>query len=162
MKPATARLLLAAVLFVSWLGYLAYLVLSATWPTVARRPPIIVLSRPQFLVSTLDVIAEVGVRSDGRPDPVVSDVEVHWPPDTPAPKGGSLRITNLPEITASEGWQGAGRYILPLVRDGEAYRLVPIPPSPGYDPEGRVNRSRIYPATPQALEQLRQIPKPAS
>jgi hypothetical protein len=56
MRPAVGRLLIALVLFVGWLGYLGYLVL--TRPLTTDSQPL-VLSRPQALVSELDVVAHL-------------------------------------------------------------------------------------------------------
>ena len=51
MRPAVVRLLVAALLFAGWLGYLIYLV--ATTPRTPAGAPL-VLSRPQILVSDFD------------------------------------------------------------------------------------------------------------
>ena len=51
MKVSRVRLTLAAILFAGWIGWLAYLVFQS------RNP--VILSRPQFLVADLWVIAEV-------------------------------------------------------------------------------------------------------
>src|SRR5438552_2871645 len=79
-------LVVSAALFAAWIGYLAYLVLETARPTIQFWPPRItktqpiILSRPQFLVSTLDVIADVQ-QDDGRPDAVMRIESVHWPAD---------------------------------------------------------------------------------
>jgi hypothetical protein len=52
MKRSGWRLAVSAVLFVGWISYLAYLAATTTEPMV--------LSRPQFLVADLYVIADVG------------------------------------------------------------------------------------------------------
>jgi hypothetical protein len=145
MKAATARLVLAAALFLGWIGWLAYLAATTTHP--------VVLARPQFLVAGLDVIAEVQER-DGKPVPVVQVREVLWPRDDRL--GDTLRVTNLPEC---EGWAGAGSYLLPLVKDGDSYRVPSIPRSPGFEPE-KHGQPRIYPDTPQTREQEKQVRKP--
>jgi hypothetical protein len=157
MSAARFRLYLTAGLFLGWLGWLAYLAVTAgTWP-VSRKPPVI-LSGPQFLVSTLDVIAEVKA-DDGRPAPTVTVVAVHWPPGEPEKlKGASLTVTNLERCT---GWDGPGEYILPLEPSGKDYQVAPTPPSPGY-PGSHFPASpwRIYRRTPETLRQLEMIPKP--
>ena len=58
MKAAYGRFVLCQALFVGWLGYLGYL--------VAERPDggMRVLSRPQILVSDIDVIASVKKGTD--------------------------------------------------------------------------------------------------
>ena len=133
------------VLFLSWIGWLAYLAFTTTKP--------IVLSRPQFLVSDLDVIAEV----DGLDEPVTVK-EISWP-QTDAPKkliNTQIKVENLRDCQ-DHGWSGPGLYILPLVMEGMTYRAAAIPPSPGLS---RGAKPRIYRATPETRAQLRQIRKP--
>jgi hypothetical protein len=148
MTGARFRLAIAAVLFLGWLGWLAYLAFTTTRP--------VVLSRPQLLVSTLDVIAQVSSR-DSAPDPDVVVEEVHWPPSRQAELvGHALTVTNL---AACQGWTGPGIYILPLVSDGAAYQVAGIPPSPGFIPARADDRPRIYPKTPETVAQLEEIHK---
>jgi hypothetical protein len=163
MKAARWRLIAATVLFAAWLGYLIVLAVGAAhpvvqlWPFHVTKVAPVVLSRPQLLVSTLDVIADVQ-EADGEPSPEVTVVEIHWPKKPPVQPEEKIRVEGLP-ISSAEGWQGPGRYILPLVpkRDGRGYEVAPIPPSPGF----RGNGHRIYPDTPDTREQLDAIPKPA-
>src|SRR5438128_1430645 len=61
LHPAVLRLIAVALVFAAWIGYLVYLV--ATRPVTADGAPL-VLSRPQILVSELDVIAEVDATDD--------------------------------------------------------------------------------------------------
>src|SRR5689334_762472 len=97
MSRAKMRLLLAAGLFAAWIGWLAYLAATTTRP--------IVLSRPQFLVSTLDVIAEVKAESD-RPAPTVTVKEVHWQqPGGKVKPGDRLTVANL---STCQGWHSPG------------------------------------------------------
>jgi hypothetical protein len=165
MKPAAGRLLLTAVLFLGWLCYLGYLVYSR--PRTPDGQPL-VLSRPQLLVSTLDVVARVE-----KPDKSVKIVKVLYPPkDPPVHEGDTITVDDLDRCRAPEresgqpppplDWSGPGEYLLPLQywpADGKTrYRVTPIPPSPGY-PRSAV--PRIYAATPQALAQYREVRKPA-
>jgi len=149
MNGARVRLVIAAALFAAWLGWLAYLAATTTRP--------VVLSRPQFLVSTLDVIADVHA-ADHEPATDVIIRKVQWPV-----QGGQdlvdkkIHVTNL---AGCAGWTGPGSYILPLVRDGDAYRVAAIPPSPGYNALNDEAPVRIYPATEEALHQLDEIRKP--
>jgi hypothetical protein len=162
MRASKARLAVAAVLFLAWIGYLVYLVVTTTrpevhlWPPeVTRRPPV-VLSRPQFLVSDLDLVAEVKDRN-GQPDSQVTVKKVQWVRDEKErPAAPEIVVVNLP---GAQGWEGPGDYILPLGRDGKVYRVVAIPRSPGFDgpPD---HRTRIYPATAETERQLVRIPKP--
>lgn len=148
MSFAKARLLIAFGLLAAWIGYIAYQALA-----FGRFP---VVSHSQLLVSTLDVIADVRADADGRPEPKVHVVEVHWPSSRKELAGQEITVTNLPSAT---GFQGAGRYVLPLVRgeDGE-YKIAGLPRSPGFD--GRAAYF-IYPDTPLTRQQLAEVPKPA-
>src|SRR5437660_1454248 len=115
MRSARLRLALAAALFLAWIGWLAYLAARTSHP--------IVLSRPQFLVSNLDVSAEVG--GGARPDPKVAIKKVHWPHTEQAQKmvGQTIEVSNLPECG---GWKGPGTYILPLTTDWKkSYQVTP-------------------------------------
>jgi hypothetical protein len=153
MKPAVGFLVLTAALFLGWIGWLAYLVATA-------RPPV-VLSRPQFLASTVDVIGWVDARPDGRPNPEVRVREVHWPPEGPE-KGltdTTITVHDLPE-RAEEGWTGPNFYILPLVKDGKDYRVARIPRSPGFEADTQGGRPRIYQETSQTHCQLEEVRKP--
>lgn len=142
-SPKTT-LILAALLFFGWLGWLGSLALRTAHP--------VVLARPQFLISELDVVAQVGSREGGKPIEVQVE-EVHWPESARGTwQGKPLTITNLADCV---GWQGPGLYILPLVRSGDKFQVAPLPRSPGF--EGR--RPLIYPATSETRGQLDQIAK---
>jgi hypothetical protein len=154
MKPATLRLALAAAVFTAWIGWLVYLVYSmkASLPPGASRP--IVLSRPQFLVSSLDVIVDLRQIHADPADVTVR--RVIWPDTKEAQElvGKQIAVSHLPESRAD--WLGPGDYILALQRLGaKGYQVVPLPRSPGF-PSGR---PRIYPATPDTLQQLQEIIK---
>src|SRR5581483_8276382 len=116
------------------------------------------LSRPQFLISTLDVIAEVD-----RPEGDQATVrEVHGPTTEEDKKlvGQTVAVVNLAEC---EGWSGPGLYILPLMSDGKGHYMVAhTPPSPGFEPNPftRAGRPHIYPVTRETRQQLDQIQKP--
>jgi hypothetical protein len=136
-------LVVAAGLFVAWLGYLAYL--AAT----TRKP--IVLSRPQFLVADLIVVAEVD-RLDGQP----TVRQVVWPEGDKAPDvaGKPIPVKNLAEAS---GWDKPGEYVLALMSEKDGgYRIAPTPPSPGYH-GNHGSRPRIYPLTPETRAQLLDI-----
>ncbi len=146
-NPQFRWLVLFAGLFVAWIGWLAYLAITATRP--------IVLSRPQFLVSKLDVIAEVHA-NNGKPAPEVVVREVHWSAkDIEKLEGKIIKVVNLSQC---EGYTGPGLYILPLVNDkGDEYLVARIPLSPGFNPF--TSNPRIYPKTPETLRQLNSIHK---
>ena len=141
-RPSVALLVAAAGLFAAWLGYLAFLALTASHP--------VVLSRPQFLVADLWVIADV----DGPEGAVtVRKVEYAAPPVMAvAPKeGAAIEVKNLAEC--KKDWAGKGGYVLPLVVDGSGYRVPPIPRSPGFGS----GPPRIYPDTPETRDQLHEM-----
>ncbi len=144
------RVAVPAALYLGWLGWLLYLALTASRP--------VVVSRPQLLASTLDVIAEVRA-ADGRPDARVTVREVHYPPSESGLAGQTLTVTNLADMGSEDGWAGPGAYILPLVKDGDAYRVATPAPSPGFPPTSPHARPRIYPATPETLHQLDDVRK---
>jgi hypothetical protein len=137
--------------FLAWLGWLAYLAATTTRP--------IVLSRPQFIVSELDVIAQLEEKA-GRPSPRASVKQIHWPQKA-ADKflDQTITVSNLPR---AQGWQGPGLYILALVPDGQDYKIAPVPASPGFDPNRKAEEPRIYLWNHQTRAQLESIAKPAS
>jgi hypothetical protein len=162
-------LVLTAILFFLWIGYLAVLV----W----QRP--VVVARAPFLVADLNVVASI-------PDLEKNEAtvkEVVWARE-PKPgdglEGKTVHVTNLSACRAD--WRGPGEYLLPLLRTGddlyevadatgfseakkreeiESHRGVPTR-SPGYEPyadrEARTLRPpRIYRATPETQAQVRQM-----
>lgn len=147
MRAATVRLVLAAGLFFAWIGWLAYLALTASRP--------IVLSRPQFLAAKLDVVADVAEQAPGGPPSTEVVVrEVAWP--ATGHEGLIGQTISVMNLGLSTGWTGPGPYILPLVSDeGDGkYKIGSVPASPGY--EG-YNPLRVYRLTPETLQQLREI-----
>jgi hypothetical protein len=124
-----ARLAASAALFLAWIGFLLYLV-------VRTREPVI-LSRPQLVVSSLVVVADVD-ENECRPLPFVSVKKVAWARDPADAKLAGTRITveGLADCQKEQGWDGPGAYILPLTkREGNsAYEVTPLPLSPGYSP----------------------------
>jgi hypothetical protein len=159
MKAARLRLIVAGVLFFAWMGWLAYLALSAS------LSPHIVLSRPQFLVSNLDVIAQVDRLPEKGVPASVQITEVHWPPEEKkALQGKTIEVKGLGD--SGKNWIGPGEYILPLVRSGSnGYVIAAVPHSPGFPPAEYSSQPdqrrmyRIYPVTPDTRAQLDAIPK---
>ncbi len=143
--------ILAAGLFLAWIGWLAYLAITAARP--------VVLSRPQFLVSDLDVIAQVEETKTG-PNQKATVKEVYWPlRDRPISVDQTILVTNLEACT---GWQGPGRYILALHHGTEGNEVVAPGKSPGFPPASpefgqTVARPRIYPVTDETIRQLEAI-----
>jgi hypothetical protein len=162
MKAARMRLIVAALLFFAWLGWLGYLAVKAS---IEQN---IVLSRPQFLMSNLDVIGEIqDIDFEQKDTPTaVKVVEVHWPAAEKKLEGKTIQVARLGECRRD--WRGPGLYILPLIHPGpDKYEVAPTPPSPGFPPPREAVQSdgsrvlRIYPANPQTLAQLNAIPKPS-
>ena len=178
MKLAVGRLILAAVLFLGWLGYLGYLVIcrphtpSGLLGAFEGRP--LTLSRPQILVSTLDVVAEV---SGDKGEKVIVK-EVLFPQSNPPMKpGAQIHVENIDRCRSLSDplakladpppdYSGPGLYLLPLqvidAHDPDRYKVVPVPPSPGFAtaPGANSELPRIYPATPEMLAEYREIAKP--
>jgi hypothetical protein len=152
-KAARIRLILAAAVFAGWIGWLAYLAVTASRPTV--------MSRPQILLAAYDVLAEVRAVEDG-PAPEVTIREVYWPSADPEKLQGRLIMVHDLPRTAEDGWKGPGLYLLPLTRiEDQVYHVVAVPPSPGY----KQGQHLIYAVTQQNKReveiQLESLPKPA-
>jgi hypothetical protein len=164
MRRPAVRFALACLLFAGWLGYLIFLAFTSTRP--------VVLSRPQMLVSQLDVVAKI----DNLDQPVVEVEQVlSVARGVKAPaKGQSITVNNLKDCkrVAREDedandvpldWTGPGLYLLPLDPDkGDSYKVVVVPSSPGFPVSHRKvtppkPTPRLYPATEDALRQYRQI-----
>lgn len=149
MKSARLRLTCAAALFLAWIGWLAYLAATTTHP--------IVLSRPQILMADLVVIADLTERN-GRADPQVKVVAVPWAKSKQDRNLERFRIADFEVLDKDDGWQGPGRYLLPLKKtivDGAArYAIAPIPDSPGFSSSALTGHSRIYPDSADARRQL--------
>jgi hypothetical protein len=166
--PAAWRLILVAVLFAGWLGYLGYLVYMQSRPTAS-----IVLSRPQLLVSDVDVIAQV----DNADEPTTVTIkEVLYAKkqegaeERPALKQGDRIVVHgikrcgrlvARKNTPEPDFTGPGQYLVPLrllVPDSNIYEVVPTPYSPGYP--SLSGPARIYPDSPEVRAQYQLVPKP--
>jgi hypothetical protein len=165
MKPARLRLVVTAVLFFGWIGYLIFLVVESRQSPTGKP---IVLSRPQLLVSDFDFI---GVVKDDGSEVEVTEViyprsEAHW-------QGEKITVTNLGQCKrrphafeksddVKPDLAGPGRYILPLRKalgGPNSFEVVPTPPSPSGS-NLRPGPPRIYPLTKETRAQLEQIHKP--
>src|SRR5205085_4072804 len=96
-----------------WIGWLIFLAASTTGEPV--------LSRPQFLVADLCVIA--GLKGDA--DHPAAEVVVHqvvWSAGLAGQErgGNHLTVANLPESGPKLGWNGPGDYVLALTRRKDA------------------------------------------
>jgi hypothetical protein len=160
---AVLRLVLASVLFAGWIGWLVYLAKFKSKP--------IVLSRPQLLVSDLDVIAQVDDPKEKKV--VVKEVYAWRGQDAPPAVGTTLDVDKLADCRrlphdneaaadVPPDWKGPGLYLLPLKynKDTGSYEVVRIPESPGFSPVP--GPPRIYPANDETLAQLRSIKKPGA
>jgi hypothetical protein len=176
MRPAVGRLLVTVVLFAGWLGYLGYLVVCRPHTPDGLRGAFtgrsLTLSRPQFLVSQLDVVARI---EDDKGENVVVE-EVLFPKDNaPVKKGDSIRVTNLDQCRAMPDpidksqpppdFTGPGEYLLALQSTGKdngpSFAVVPTPPSPGFPPQpGSVGPPRLYPYTKELRAEYDTIAKP--
>src|SRR5437773_2064431 len=109
---AVLRLVLASLLFVGWIGWLVYLAKFKSKP--------IVLSRPQLLVSDLDIIAQVD--APGK-EVVIKEVYAWRSTIDPPAVGSRIEVVNLDkchrvphddekekEDAIPRDWQGAGLY----------------------------------------------------
>src|SRR6266404_5991391 len=121
MTSPKLRLGLAIAVFGLWMGWLIHLALTASRP--------IVLSRPQFFVSNLVVVAHIE-QLKGE----VQLKEVLWPKsDEQKWLDKKVTISNLHDC--EDGWAGLGDYILPLMADPKGgLQVAPIPRSPGSPP----------------------------
>jgi hypothetical protein len=159
MKRSAWRLALAAVLFVGWISYLAYLAATTTDP--------IVLARPQFLTAQLYVIGRI---SSETPVEIVTVQEVVWAADAADLKLGKITVKNLPKCGMKEQpkgefvWPGAGDYILALshTKNAGVFTVTLRPRTPGFAGHAVLAQiemvgAPIYPVTPQTLEQLQNI-----
>jgi hypothetical protein len=151
MNRAKLRLAIAILLFGGWLGFLAYLALLKANP--------VVVSRWQMMAATHAVVAQITLDSDGRPK-VTAHVEQVFPEashDGPA-VGQDLELPGLPKAHLPSGkpfTAGEGRYLIPLTKEaGNQFRVVALPPSPGYDFSSRL---LIYPWTPDVERQVREL-----
>jgi len=147
-----ARIAVAALLVVGWLGYLLVLV------AMTRDP--VVLSRPQILVSNLIVLAKIDAH-EGGPNPRVHVKKVLWSADDDKElEGRELLLEDLVDIGKEQGWAGATEYLVPLmarkIGRGVVYEVTPLPNMPGFVPANPTER-RIYRATDDAMRQFWQL-----
>jgi hypothetical protein len=157
VKRRLVLVVVLALLFLCWIGYLAVLAFTTRHA--------IVLSRPQLLVADFVVVGQI--ESLDKP---VAVGEVLWSraPEAEALVGHSIAVVNLKACQAD--WSGPGWYIVPLVvkKSGaeERYEVaLPGQRMPGYNPEVDQGKKvtwppRIYPATPETRAQVEQVLNP--
>jgi hypothetical protein len=153
VNPKLLRLVLAAVLFAAWMGYLGYLVYALPRPPQGNNLPV-VLSRPQFLVSEVDVIGSINLK-----DGTVKVAEVLFPPNAEKPaKGEEIKVVNLDKVNPLLKEQAnLGACLIPLqATDNGMYRVVNVPVTPGFYV---ADDARVYPVTAETLAQYEQLQK---
>ena len=138
------RLLVAAALFVGWLGWLGF-----TAVTKSRAP---VVSRAQAAGADAVVVADLTAGEDGAPAAVATVIESLR---EGGPAAGSIVVANLPKAS---GYSGPGKYLLLLNKDAPdgppLYRLTGQQRSPGAD-MADVGPPRIYPWTDKTADDMR-------
>jgi hypothetical protein len=128
------------IMWLSWLGWQAY-----------GRPSPQLISRPQVDLSEWVIVANL-------PNPLSDRLELlDWEVlRGPArPPGKTLTLVKLSE---TRGWQGSGRYVLPLTAlDAERkfWEVTPLPLQAGYHPPGTEPERRIYLDTDGIRQQVR-------
>jgi len=152
MKKSGWRLAVSALLFIGWIGYLAYLAATTTQP--------VVLSRPQFLAADLYVVAALtsDPAATAKPAEEIVVKQFNWSANPDDAKKTKLRVKDLGDVNEDHGWHGPGDYILALTRlkeNSELFDLTPLPRTPGFTG----GAGRIYKATPTTLRQLELLTK---
>ena len=128
------RVAVSLFLFLSWLGFLFYLVLE-------RRT--IVVSQPQLLISQLIVVAELR-DVEGVPDAQVAVKEVLWSAHAADQKQDKIV---LPDLALAQGYKGAGVYVVPLRKREGGFSIAPAPTP-------NVPTPRIYPWNAETRAQV--------
>ena len=153
MNPKLLRLVLAAILFAGWMCYLGYLVYALPRPPQGDNLPI-VLSRPQLLVSKVDVVGSINLK-----DGTVKVAEVLYPPNAEKPaKGEEIKVVNLDKVNPPLKEQAnLGACLIPLQPlDNGTYYVAYVPQTPGFFSS---EDARVYPATAETLAEYEQIQK---
>jgi len=141
-----ARLAVSACLFVGWL-----LFLFSVW----LRSSTVILSKPQFLVAQIYAVVEVHP-AQGKAESELTVEEVLWPSDKTAQQLAheKIHIADFPATTERQGFQGPGKYLVPLVKSAEnTLMIAPIPRGDNRQAWPR----RIYGWTPEVRAQVDEI-----
>ncbi|VTS01560.1 hypothetical protein [Tuwongella immobilis] len=138
---------LLTVILAGWLTYLAIL---------TQQPDPEFVSRSQFMVADLWVVAQIDADRQGNPLPKIILQSTHAITPSPLPQPGEgVIVLNLADTI---GFTQPGMYALILNRDAETYR-IPTPPE-----MNSLEKPRIYPWTPEIEQQFQQLqaatPKP--
>jgi hypothetical protein len=177
-RGLVVRLALVGGVFLAWLGYLGYLVATRPKTLEGDRYVPLVVSRPQVLASTLDVVAQIDEEPSANGPTKVTVKRVLYQKQGKGPaveEGATLTVMNLgqsrrPRRGDDTGdpppdWRRPGEDLL-LLRPADpllggprgSYEVTAVPPSPGGPWQDVV---RIYEATPEALAQYHSVGKPA-
>lgn len=149
MSGAKFRLILAAICFCGWLGWLAYLSLN-----YSRT---IIVSRSQMMFATQAARAKITVEN-GIPnriellDLLGKNPSADTQPIAEKIDPADLKLVLLPfqkPLTES------GVYLVPVRRT--AGRLVMVAPPSSLERDGETGRFLIYPDTPSVEEQIRNL-----
>jgi len=146
MTGARVRLIVAAALFVGWLGYLAYLALG-------QKPPVVV-SRSQMLMASHIVKADLTFDEAGKPQPNVRVLESLGTQLVPAEP---LLVDNLPEalLPGNKPPRSAGTYLL-LLESPIPGRFRVASASNGQNTDPTSRPAVIYPWSAEVERQARQ------
>ncbi len=155
MRIARVQLIVAAILFVGWLGYLAYLALGHSQPVVVSRTQLMNATSFPTLpdISGSWVVAEVDVDESGKPRRTIRIKQI-VSGDPIAEE--SVIVSNLPEarIPPNKPVSSKGLYLLPLFKKKEFLRYW-IASTRWGDEAGR--GPLIYRWTPEIEAQLKQL-----
>lgn len=148
MKAARIRLILAAVAFLAWLGWLAM--------AVAQKGKPDIVSRAQLTEATTFVVAEVAADAEGLPIPgvkVVKSLKAPLPENPPVIDVLNIRKASVP----GKGFPGPGTYLIPVVMlSPTEYMIAGLPRSPGYE-AASPDRPAIYPWNDDTQKQLKKL-----
>ena len=110
-----ARLVVSAILFISWIGFLSYMVLQTRS---------VIISKPQFQIAQMVLV--VDVRDDGGiADPTVTVKEVLWGDGVQV--GEKLPLIDLLACKKEQGFSVAGDYVIPLMHRGGVWQIAQVP-----------------------------------
>ncbi len=145
MTMARWRVLIVALLFFGWIGWLSY----TAWSSRGMN----VVSRAQVLTASTVVVAEVeSVSGDPFPEVKVKEVLATKGKHPTIEINVPLKIMGLENLKSENGWKGKGDYVIPLTYNGQEFELHGIPKSPVARPKPRI---RIYQVDDQVLAQTR-------
>jgi hypothetical protein len=151
MKWAKIRLVVTGILFLSWLGWLAYLAINYSQPIVVSRSQIMLVTHPAeakiFIENGQPKEAQI-LRILGKtPD---QDQILHQE------KPIDIKNLVLARLATEKPLVNEQVYLLPLIKhtDG-SYELVSAPGSPGM--QSSPHRPLVYPFVPKVEKQVREL-----